>query len=83
MFFFITHFSLCLEAGMATKDHVGAEAVYRAALIAQNAGGSIVSLYNFIGTLVDHLPSAIALLWFAPALAASLALLTCIAYIVS
>jgi hypothetical protein len=58
---------------MATKDHVGAGAVYEAALIAQNAGDGIVSLCNSIGTLVDHLPSAIAPPWFAPALAAGLA----------
>ena len=40
---------------MATKDQVGVGAVYQAALIAQNVGGSMMSLCNSIGTLIDHL----------------------------
>lgn len=43
-FSFMTRFSSRPEAGVGTKDHVGAGAVYEAALIAQNAGGGIVSL---------------------------------------
>ena len=85
--FFMTCFSSLPEAGVATKDQVGAEAVYQAALIAQNAGGGMMSLCNSIGTLIDHLSSAVAPPWFAPALAAGLAAglapLTCIAHIVS
>ncbi|KAF8235139.1 hypothetical protein L208DRAFT_783271 [Tricholoma matsutake] len=33
------------EAGVGTKDHVGAGAVYEAALIAQNAGGAVAPLW--------------------------------------
>ena len=40
----MARFSSRPEAGVGTKDHVGAGAVYEAALIAQNAGGGIVSL---------------------------------------
>jgi hypothetical protein len=82
-FFFTTRFSSPPEAGVATKDHVGAGAVYEAALIAQNAGGGITSLSNSIGRLVDHLPSAVAPPWFAQALATGLAPLTRVAHIVS
>ena len=83
----MTRFSLPPEAGVATKDQVGAGAVYQASLIAQNAGGGMMSLCNSIGTLINHLLSAVAPPWFAPALAtglaAGLAPLTRVAHIVS
>jgi hypothetical protein len=81
--FFMTRFSSPPEAGVATKDQVGAGAVYQAALIAQNSGGGMMSPCNSIGTLIDHLSSAVAPPWFAPALAAGLAPLTRVAHIVS
>ena len=85
--FFLNRFSTPPEAGVATKDQVGAGAVYQAALIAQNAGGGMMSPCNSIGTLIDHLSSAVAPPWFAAALAAAfaagLAPLTRVAHIVS
>ena len=50
--FFMTCFSSCPEAGVATKDDVRAGAVYEAALIAQNAGGGIIYPSNSIGILL-------------------------------
>ena len=51
------------------------------------AGGGMMSPCNSIGTLIDHLLSAVAPPWFAPAvaaaLAAALAPLTRVAHVVS
>ena len=61
------------EAGIATRDDVGAGAIYQAAVIARNADG---------GQGHPLVPS-VAPPWFAPAVAASLAPLTRFSYIVS